>query len=618
MPRLLPKSFFAQLMLGSIVFQTLFLGLFIWYTVQTQRRAGEERARVRISKQLHRLSEVCAARLSARDIKSLQEDLELARIAPSIDIARVTDLEGNTLVVTENGRDRKLDSTEQAALREASQTHIFTLKNSQLEAVAPVEVEGRRVALLWLEPGEAGPSTTRLVVQIAIIYGGFALLVNLLPILLIVHTMTKPLNTLQAATRRVTVNPNLPSDFPLPVTTNNEAGELTASVNSMVSELEERRRGLMRILALLDSMLQNAPIGFAFFDRDLRYVRVNDFLASLHDLPIEDHLGRKPTDVYPTSVGEPKVRYIEEVFRTGRAVRSVELSGELRHDPGIQRTWVMHFYPVRATADEVDSVGVIVVEITERLRSEEALRRTEKLAATGRLAASIAHEINNPLEAITNILYLLETHEPLDEVASQLVSTGQAELARVSEITQQMLRFHRQASSAAEINVSEVLESLLHLYETRIRSASISVATKLAPVASVHGFGGELRQVFANLIGNAIDAMPHGGTLRVAAHLDRGSDANGEVCTGVRVFVIDTGIGMSEETRKRMFEAFFTTKEATGTGLGLWVSEEIIKKHRGVVRVRSRHGQNSGTAFMVFIPRLGPGDTLSEESGMRL
>jgi PAS domain S-box-containing protein len=590
-------------MLGTVVVQILCLMLFIWYTVVTQRREGEERARARIVRQLDRLSAACSTELEQHDIQSLESALELSRIAPTIEIARVTDLQGKTLAVTENGRDRELDSFEMSILPSATRRHVFKVKNDQLEAVTPVIVEGRSVALLWLEPSTPGSSTTMTVVQIAMTYGGFALLANLLPLFVIVRTMTKPLSTLRAASNRVIRDPNLNAGFPLPVTTDNEAGDLTVSVNSMVHELEERRRRLVETVALLDSMLRNAPIGFAFFDRDLRYVRVNEFLAELHGLPIEGHLGRRPVDVYPSSVGEPKVQYLERVFKTGQAVRDVELSGEMPHVPGVQRTWMMHFYPVRATHDVINWVGVIVVEITERLRSEEALRKSEKLAATGRLAASIAHEINNPLEAVTNVLYLLETDETLHEAASQLVATGQAELARVSEITQQTLRFHRQASAATLVNVSELLESLLHLYQSRIKSLLISVSTKLDPSAEIHGYGGELRQVFANLVNNAVDAMPRGGVLRLSARRGHGRDLAGMVRPGVRIFVTDSGTGMSEETRKRIFEAFFTTKEATGTGLGLWVSDGIIRKHAGTMQVRSRLSEHSGTSFMIFIPR---------------
>jgi PAS domain S-box-containing protein len=448
-------------------------------------------------------------------------------------------------------------------------------------------------------------------VRIAMTDGGFALLANLLPIFLIVRTMTRPLQALRAATDRVVRGPDLRTGFPLPVTTRNEAGDLTVSFNSMVRELEEQRKGLLETLALLDSMLINAPIGFAFFDRELRYVRINDSLAELHGVPVEDHLGRKPTDVYPPALGEAKTGYLRQVFESGAALRDIQLSGEMPHSPGVKRSWMMHFYPVRTGQDVINWVGVIVVEITDQLRAEEALRKTEKLAATGRLAASIAHEINNPLEAVTNLLYLLRTHESLDETAAQFVTTAQEELARVSEITQQTLRFYRQSTFPGPVNITDSLRSVIRIYQPRITAASISVVSKFGEELEIFGFGGELRQLFANLVGNAVDAMPNGGRLRLSVHSGHGLDKNGTWSAGVRIFVTDTGFGMSKETRIRIFEPFFTTKDSTGIGLGLWVSEEIVRKHSGTMRVRSRLGKNSGTSFMIFLPH-ATGDVMRD------
>jgi HAMP domain-containing protein len=256
MLRVLPKSFFAQLLLGTFLVQTLFLGLFIWYTVVTQTRIAEGRARDRIVQQLQRLSAACSDELAKNDLKSLQEKLELSRIAPTIAVARLTDLTGRTIAVTENAQDRGLDASEVAVLPNANKPQIFRDKNRQLEGVDPVRVNGTVVALLWLEPNQTlASSTTTVVVRIAMTYGGFALLANLLPIFLIVRTMTRPLQALRAATDRVVRGPDLRTGFPLPVTTRNEAGDLTVSFNSMVRELEEQRKGLLETLALLDSML---------------------------------------------------------------------------------------------------------------------------------------------------------------------------------------------------------------------------------------------------------------------------------------------------------------------------------------------------------------------------
>jgi signal transduction histidine kinase/HAMP domain-containing protein len=613
MRRFIPKSFFGQLVLSTVLVQMLLLLLFVYYIIVSMRTGAVGRSEQRIGQQLDRIASALSVPLANGDGAGMRQVLELARVAPTIDVARLTDLRGQTLEVTENGRGSSLDAQESTMVADvagsaaepgANGQRIFKLKNGQLEAVAPVLKDGRPMALLWLEPSHTvSTNTLNLMLRICLTYGGFALLANLLPIFLIVRTMTRPLRVLGDATHRLMENPDLKAGFPLPVTTMNEAGQLTSSFNSMVEELEERRHGLLETLALLDSMLGNAPIGFAFFDDELGYVRVNEFLANAHGLPVYEHVGRRATEFYPDELSKLKEGYIAKVFATGEAIRNVELSGEMTYAPGVERSWLMHFYPVRTGGGpQIRWVGVIVVEITERLQAEEALRKTEKLAAAGRLAASIAHEINNPLESVTNLLYLLGTHDGMDGAAVEYVATAQAELARVAEITQQTLRFYRQSTSAGPSNLVEVMDSLLTLYRSRLAASHVTVERRFRGEPQVWGFGGELRQLFANLMGNAVDAMPNGGALVLSLRRSCGRRSDGVWCGGVRASVTDTGMGMSEATRRRIFEAFFTTKQATGTGLGLWISAEIIAKHGGTVRVKSRQGTNGGTSFMMFFP----------------
>ena len=603
MRRLLPRTLFSQLVLGILLVQTLFLGLFISYIVVSQRRNSQLRIRERTVQLLNYLSAASSRQLAKGDMDSLRDVLNLSGMSTAIQIARLTDLNGQTLAVSQNGRDRGLHDEELAILKQAPRQQVFTIKNGQWEAVTPILSNGKPVALLWLEPNHAGSlNTANTIVRIAFSYGAFALLVNILPIFFIVRTMTKPLNKLREATHHLIRNPDRGGGFPLPVTTINEAGDLTVSFNTMVRELEQQRSGLMGTLALLDSMLANAPIGFGFFDTDLRYVRLNQYLADIYGLPIDRHLGQRSTELFPGSLARQMEAHLQQVFENGEAIRNVDLAGEPRQESEASRSWLMHFFPVQTQQETIRWVGVIAVEITERLKTEEALRKTEKLAAAGRLAASIAHEINNPLEAVTNLLYLLRTHETIDTTAMGFVATAEAELERVSEITQQTLRFYRQSTSPTPTRIAEVLDSVMKLYHSRITSTQITVTRKFRGMPLVFGLNGELRQVFANLIGNALDAMPNGGRLLLGAHPGRGRAPDGTWCTGVRISITDTGIGMSPETLRHAFEAFFTTKQATGTGLGLWLSEEIIRKHSGTVRVRSRTGRNSGTTFLAFFP----------------
>ncbi len=237
-------------------------------------------------------------------------------------------------------------------------------------------------------------------------------------------------------------------------------------------------------------------------------------------------------------------------------------------------------------------------QIAQYSRAQEALRRSEKLAVTGRLAASIAHEINNPLEAVTNLLYLMRDCGDAEKSKGYLASADQ-ELARVAEITRHTLRFYREPSHPVDTQVESVLGSVLVLYHSRMAAASVEADVEIfAPEARVLASPGELRQVIANLVGNAIDAMRHGGRLRL-----RLSEESGPGKPRVRLTIGDTGSGIPRSLLPTIFEPFVTTKGETGTGLGLWVTGEILRRNGWKMQVRTRHGAlRSGTVFSLVMP----------------
>ncbi len=244
--------------------------------------------------------------------------------------------------------------------------------------------------------------------------------------------------------------------------------------------------------------------------------------------------------------------------------------------------------------------GVAVnTDVTQLRLQDEALRKSEKLAAVGQLASSIAHEINNPLESITNLLYLIRHSDSISEI-QKYADLAQSELSRVTEITLQTLRFHRQNSRVAEVNLEDLVRAVMALYTGRILVRKIKLEWKLFSVPKVMCLEGEIRQVLNNLIRNALDAMGTDGALsiRVHAQTDRLTGRK-----GVRLTVADTGEGIHPRIRERLFEPFQTTKETTGTGLGLWVSKGIVEKHGGYLRVKTRHGEvGHGTVFTLWLP----------------
>ncbi len=237
---------------------------------------------------------------------------------------------------------------------------------------------------------------------------------------------------------------------------------------------------------------------------------------------------------------------------------------------------------------------------SEMQRAADAVGRSQKLVTIGRLAGSIAHEINNPLESITNLLYLAVQEPGLPPQARSYLELAQAELGRVVEISKQTLSFNRETASPVLVHAVDLLEEVLALYRRRVAEKHITVKREYASSAPVRVFPGEIRQVFSNLISNALEAMEANGTLRIRVHAGRMS-RDGHA-GALRISIADTGSGIPPDVLTRLGEPFFTTKGQRGTGLGLWVSQSIIRRHGGSLRMRSRVGERHGTVFTVCLP----------------
>jgi PAS domain S-box-containing protein len=258
-----------------------------------------------------------------------------------------------------------------------------------------------------------------------------------------------------------------------------------------------------------------------------------------------------------------------------------------------------------------DAVLEINRDITSQLQAEDALRKAERLAAMGRVAGIIAHEINNPLEAISNTFFLLRDHPSLDAEARHYAQMGEEEMLRLSHITRQTLGFYRESKHPVAVSVAQLLDDILELQLRRMEFNKIAVEKRYRSRGTVQGFPVELKQVFLNLIGNAMQAMPDGGRLRLHVFESSGRD---DRKAGTWVSVCDTGVGIDAEHARHLFEPFFTTKSAKGTGLGLWISKGIIQKYGGNISFRSlrRSGRNI-TCFQIFLPHadLGAADRLN-------
>ena len=241
----------------------------------------------------------------------------------------------------------------------------------------------------------------------------------------------------------------------------------------------------------------------------------------------------------------------------------------------------------------------------ERRRLEQVLFDSEKLAATGRLAASIAHEINNPLEAVQNALYLLEKELESDASNRQYLEIASRETQRMSRILRQMLGFYRQQETMGEIDLNALAEEAASLVLKRLRERGVQIAIQLDPgLPRIRASADQLKQVLLNLLLNAADSMPKGGTITVATQTGAGTETEVFGRDAVQIQVRDTGDGIPDELIAQIFEPFFSTKPGKGTGLGLWVSQGIVQSHGGTMRVRSRVGR--GTTFMITLPVQGP------------
>jgi PAS domain S-box-containing protein len=250
------------------------------------------------------------------------------------------------------------------------------------------------------------------------------------------------------------------------------------------------------------------------------------------------------------------------------------------------------------SSGRIEGVVLVFRDITEAKQSQAALMRSEKLASVGRLASTIAHEINNPLEAVSNLLYLLEQDPTMNAVSKERVEVAQAELARAAEVSRQTLSFHKLQQKRQRVNVKEAVESVLRLYDSRAENRRVEFATQIAPTVYVHAVPTQFRQILSNFVTNALDAMPSGGVLTIAA-----SAVQNDGRPTVELCFTDNGTGIDKADLKKIFEPFYTTKADVGTGLGLWLTKSIIGEHDGEVQVESDTTPgNSGTTFRVRLP----------------
>jgi PAS domain S-box-containing protein len=366
--------------------------------------------------------------------------------------------------------------------------------------------------------------------------------------------------------------------------------QLEAANAQLQTDIAERRRAeesLRESESLFRSLFESSPIAVLMTIPDGRVLAANPAACAMFGMSEAEicQAGRKglvdPGDTRMTTV-------LEQRQRTGRVV-AAELNCVRANNerfPAELDTVIVPGRPFRSF--------VMLRDITERKRTAVALLQSEKLASIGRMAAAIAHEINNPLAAVMNLLFLSKTTNGLPESAHQLLEMADAELRRIAHIARQSLGFYRESNAPALTSVGEVLDSVFDLLKNRLKAKHAIIQKQWKADVQITAVRGELRQVFSNLVSNSLDAIDERGMIKVRV-------ASGK--HRVRVTVTDNGKGIPPSTLPHIFEPFFTTKDRVGTGLGLWVSQQIVEKHGGKIRVRSRsEGLRRGTILSVVLP----------------
>ncbi|MGC2110334.1 MAG: CHASE3 domain-containing protein [Candidatus Korobacteraceae bacterium] len=310
--------------------------------------------------------------------------------------------------------------------------------------------------------------------------------------------------------------------------------------------------------------------------------------------------GRPVHEVFPIFneiTHQPVDNPVKKVMELGRIVGLANHT-VLKHRDGTLIPIEDSAAPIRDDREKLVGVVLVFRDATYERQSQEVLRKSEKLAAAARLAATVAHEINNPLEAVGNLIYLAKTRPDVPDAVADHLTLAEQELERVSHITRQTLGFYREAKASDTIDVPALLDSVLRLYSNKLRSKNINVVVRAEDCSPLQGWPGELQQLMSNLISNAADAMSTNGTLRVRISCIDSPDGK-----SVELTVEDDGPGIAPEYLGRIFEPFFTTKKDVGTGLGLWVCRKIAERHGGAIQVRSQCGSAShGTIFTVTLP----------------
>lgn len=388
--------------------------------------------------------------------------------------------------------------------------------------------------------------------------------------------------------------------FPISVTISpiRDASGNVVAASKIAHDISERRRNeetLSRLAAIVDSA-DDAIIG-----KNLNGIVTswNKAASRIFGYSAEEMIGQSILRVIPEGLSYEEDEILRKL-RAGERIEHYETTRKKKNGELFQVSVTIS--PIIDQSGKVIGASKIARDISDKKRVEKLLIQSEKLAATGRMAAAIAHEINNPLESLINVIFLARQNCPTDSRVNQLLATAEQELERVSHIARQTLGYYKDTGAPTSVHIHELIQNVLTVYNSKMLSAGIAVDSRFNDLQKISVSRGEMLQVFSNIVANAIDAMKQGGILTITTRNVLSTPQD-----GIEVVVRDTGTGIDQDNLPRVFEPFFTTKGILGTGIGLWVAKQLVTRRGGQITIASSTTQkNSGTTVTIFIPFAHP------------
>lgn len=384
----------------------------------------------------------------------------------------------------------------------------------------------------------------------------------------------------------------------------NETGSVIGA-SKIACDLTERKRideSLFRLAAIVDSA-----------DDAIASKNLNGIVSSwnqgayrMFGYTSEEMVGRPMLTIIPKELHYEEDEILRKL-RAGERIDHYETTRQKKNGDRIDVSVTIS--PIRDGAGIVIGASKIARDISDRKRIERMLIQSEKLAATGRMAATIAHEINNPLEAVMNLIFLARQHSAAEGKVHEYLLTAEEELERVSHIARQTLGYYKDTGSPTEVHLHDLIQNVLTVYNSKLLGTGITVETRFNDLQKIMVSKGEMLQVFSNVIANALDSMRNGGVLHISAR-----KFTSPVGDGIQTVIRDSGTGIRPEHMERIFEPFFTTKGDLGTGIGLWVARQLVERRGGQISVASStEKENGGTTITIFLPFAVPPSRLISE-----